>query len=153
MTAAPASAVTFQVRLYRATDESFVYSSFLRSQRDEDAFAGVGNDIFFSTLKREMADMLATFNVFVAHPEGDEDEIAGYLLAHADVIGYLYVKREPWRQQGVARLLFDHASLTRRPSLRVMFPTSKGMRLARLKGIDVRPCRHVEALALTARAA
>lgn len=153
MTVAPASAVTFRTRGYRETDESFLYSSFLKSQRDEDVFAGIGNTSYYQHLTAAFASMLATFETIVAHPESDEEEICGYILFKGPVLGALYVKKEPWRGQGVARLLFETALLHTVPTIRVMFPTSKGMKLAKVKGIYCARASHVEALALTARAA
>jgi hypothetical protein len=153
VTAAPAPTISFLVRPDRETDRALIYSSFLHSMRDEDPFSGIGNDVFYETMKGACSAMLASFTTLIAHPEDDPDEIAGYLIFKADTIGFLYTKKDPWRRLGAARKLLEASRLSARATLRILFPTSKGMKLARLKGIEARACRHVEALALLARAA
>jgi hypothetical protein len=152
MTAAAAPSVTFKTRPIRDGDKALVFNSFLKSMRDEDAFRGIGNGVFYSTMTVACESMLAHFTVLIAHPESDDEEMAGYLIYKADAIGFLYVRRDPWRRMGVSRTLLEASRLSARATLRVLFPTARGLKLARLKGIDVRPCLHIEAMALLARA-
>lgn len=152
MTAAPAPA-DFRIRERLLTDEPFCYNSFLRTMRDEVPFAGIGNDAFYGTLSRAMDQMLASFRTLVAHPEGEEDEIAGYILARGNALGFLYVKREPWRRQGVARLLWEAAGLHKAETVQVLFPVARAMAVAVQNRLPVRPCSHVRAMALIAGAA
>lgn len=153
MTASPVPAAPFRTRNVCSTDYAFLFSSFLRTMRDEPVAEHIGNDAFYGTWKRAFEDVLATFDVLVAHPVGDEDEIAGYIAWKARTLGFLYVKRDPWRRMGVARLLLDASGLSRQAGpVAVLFPTERGRRLAKLKGFDIAACSHLGALALTARA-
>lgn len=155
MTSPSTETVTFLIRPMRETDTAFLFSSFLKSFRESDFTDGIGNDSFYSTAKVEWARVLERFSVAVAHPEGNEDEIAGWLAWRGYAIGYVYVKHEPWRRMGVCRQLLTHAGFltpegSPRPSLLAiaLYGSSRMLHLARSKGMRVELAAHVEALRL-----
>ena len=137
MGAEASSDVSFRVRPTRASDEAFLYSSFLEWMRDSDASVGIFDRNFFRVFKAQWAAVLRDFDVLVAHPDGDEEEIAGYLAHRAGVVGFVYVKHTPWRQCGVATLLLNTAGFRKEQPIAALFASSRALALAESRGWKV----------------
>lgn len=149
MTAAePQPAVRFLTRPLRATDHPFTYSAFLKSYRESDYTDGIPNAVFFDVHKQEWCSVLELFDVLVAHPEGDEDEIAGFIAYTGRTVAWIYVKKTPWRRMGVARLLLDAAGFLPGRPLTALFGSSWALSRARAAGYPVSLVPHVEAVRL-----
>lgn len=136
-TASADDSVSFSVRPLRSGDEAFTYSSFLSWCRESEASAGIFDRNFYPVMKDQWASVLRTFDVLVAHPRGDEEEIAGYLAHKAGVIAFVYVKRSPWRQMGVATLLLREAGFDKGRPVAAMFASQRSLELARAKGWNI----------------
>lgn len=141
MTAEPASDVTFAVRPMRAEDEAFVYGSFLKEYRKSDHTAGIPNGTFFQIMKHQWSLVLQHFTVLVAHPEGSEDEVAGFIVFHVSsdprpvrTVAWVTVKHHPWGRLGVAKLLAEKAGLKKTETTWVLYASSRLMARARAKG-------------------
>jgi GNAT superfamily N-acetyltransferase len=141
-------AVTFRTRKMRNSDSAFLYSSFLRSYRQSDYTAGIPNDVFFDVFKQEFAAVLNLFNVLVAHPEEDEDEIAGFIAWTGRTVAWLYVKKTPWRRMGLGRQLLTEAGFLPGEEFNALFGSPWALRRARSHGYKVTLCPHVEAVRL-----
>lgn len=123
----------FELRPARPSDESFVFSSFLRSYRESDVASGIPNGRYFAVMKPLWQRVVDSFTVLVAHPAGQPDEIAGWIAYSGNVIAWIYVKHTPWRRLGVARRLLDHAHWPRR----CLFGSDRMLHLAHAKGYRV----------------
>lgn len=142
MTAAPVEKVNFVTRTARTTDEPFLFNTFLKSFRESDRSEGIPNTEFFQTFKAQFERVLETFTVLVAHPEGDEDEIAGWLAHQGDVVAWVYTKKNPWRRTGAGRALFAAAGLG--TEIRALYASRWALALAKSKGLAVRQVSFVE---------
>jgi len=131
---------TFVIRPARASDSAFLFSSFLDSYRESDETNGIPNRIFYEVFKLEFAAILSSFDVLVAHPEGDDDEIAGWLAKSGRVVGWIYVKKTPWRHCGVARQLWNAANMGIEAS--AIYGASWALKLAKLKGLRISMLPH-----------
>jgi hypothetical protein len=140
--------VKFLVRPFRGSDGPFTYSSFLRSYRESDYTDGIPNTLFFDVHKQEWAAVLALFTVIVAHPEGDEDEIAGFIAFKERTVAWIYVKHTPWRRMGVATLLMREAGFLPGREVKALFGSSWALSNARAAGYRVSLAPHVEAVRL-----
>ena len=138
----------FAVRALREADHAFTYSCFLRGYRESDYTAGIPNDAFFDVHKGAWTTILATWNVLVAHPEGDEDEIAGFLAFKGKCVAWCYVKKVPWRGCGVATQLMREAGFGVGSEVQALFGSSWGMSKARSAGYRVWLVSYVEAIRL-----
>lgn len=145
---APAPAVRFLTRPLRDSDHPFTYSAFLKSYRESDYTDGIPNTEFFEVHKQAWAAILARWTVLIAHPEGDEDEIAGFIAFKGRTVAWLYVKKTPWRRMGVARLLLEAAGFLPGRPLQALFGSSWAMSRARAAGYPVTLAPHVEAVRL-----
>lgn len=150
--------VTFVTRPLRESDHPFTYANFLKPYRESDYTTGIPNGAFFDAHKPVWTTILALFDVLVAHPEGDEDEIAGFIAFKGNCIAWIYVKKTPWRRMGVARLLLEKAGFApsqntawadrTRTDIKAMFGSSWAMARARAAGYAVSLLPHVEAVRL-----
>jgi hypothetical protein len=157
----------FLIRAMRDEDRDFIYSSFLRSYRDSDQTVGIPAATFYEYFKVEWESVLSRFTVHVAHPEGDEDEIAGWIACSGPVVAWIYVKRNPWRRMGVGRLLLESAGLPKRCGtdgqcgrcirerkdgcggalpFSALYGCRWGMSLAKSKGLEVHYLSHGKAM-------
>jgi hypothetical protein len=149
MTAAGApEPVRFLTRPLRESDHPCLYSDFLRSYRESDHTDGIPNTAFFEVHKQEWAAVLALFTVLVAHPETDDDEIAGWIAFKNRTVAWIYTKKVPWRGVGVARLLMDAAGFLPGRPLSALFASSWALRRARHAGYPVTMVSHGEATRL-----
>jgi len=137
VTADASSEVRFLTRPMRASDESFTYATFLHWIREADTTEGIFDKNLFPIMKAQWAAVLRDFDVLVAHPEGDEEEIGGYLAHKAGVIGFVYVKRDPWRRLGVANLLLKTAGFRKSLPVAALFASSRALALAESRGWKV----------------
>lgn len=140
--------VRFLVRSLREADHPFLYSSFLKSYRESDYTDGIPNTLFFDVHKQEFQAVLALFDVRVAHPEGDEDEIAGWIAYKDRTVAYVYVKHRPWRRLGVATLLMREAGFQPGREVKALWGSSWALSNARAAGYRVSLVPHVEAIRL-----
>jgi hypothetical protein len=147
-TEASSDVVELLARPMRASDEAFVYSNVLRWYRESDHAAGIPNDVFFQVFKAQIAAVLLHFTVIVAHPKGNEDEIAGVLAHKGTTVGFLYVKKDPWRQMGVATFLANAAGLKKTEPVWALYGSSRSLALARSKGWNVRLVPATQAIRL-----
>lgn len=145
---APQPGIRFLTRPLRATDHPFTYSAFLKSYRESDYTAGIPNDVFFDVHKQEWCSILGLFDVLVAHPEGDEDEIAGFIVFKGRTVAWIYTKKTPWRRMGVARQLLEAAGFLPGRPLQALFGSSWALSRARAAGYQVSLAPHVEAVRL-----
>ncbi len=141
-------AVRFAVRPMRASDHPRLYSDFLRSYRESDHTECIPNTPFFDVHKQEFAAVLALFTVLVAHPEGEDDEIAGWMAHKGRTVAWIYVKKVPWRGMGVCRLLMEEAGFLPGRPLAALYASSWALRRARHAGYPVTMCSHGEAMRL-----
>jgi GNAT superfamily N-acetyltransferase len=146
-TVAP-EAVRFLTRRLRESDHAFTYANFLRAYRESDHTEGIPNTEFFDHHKAEWCAVLALFDVLIAHPEGDDDEIAGFVAYSGRVVAWLYTKKHPWRGMGVARLLLEAAGFHPGRPLWALYGSSWALRRARAAGYAVSLVPHGEAVRL-----
>lgn len=142
MTAAPAEKVNFVTRTMREGDRPFLFSSFLKSFRESDQSEGIASAQFFLVFKAQFEMVLNAFSVLVAHPEADDDEIAGWIAYSRNVVAWLYVKKIPWRHCGVARHLMTAAHIG--TNVRALYGSRWALALAKSKGLRVEPVSFVE---------
>lgn len=154
---APLPEVTFAIRPARETDEAFLFSSFLKSLRESDQCEGIPNGRFFEHFKVEFQRISESFTILVAHPEGEADEIAGWIAFDGDVVGWLYTKHV-WRRLGAARRLLEAANLSKPPirdreglvatestvDLKALYASKWSLALAKLKGVRVSMLPHTK---------
>ena len=110
------SAPPLRFRPARASDEPFIYSSWLRSYHEGGVAARfIERDVFMEGQKMLIARLLRDSATWVAHPEGDDETICGWLCGaeeYADVsetgaiVHYVYVK-SCYRGLGVMRGLLE----------------------------------------------
>lgn len=153
MTASPdPERVVFATRAMRATDEAFLYSAFLSWLRESDYSDGIPNTEFYAHYKAEWAQVLAHFTVLVAHPEGAEDEIAGFIAYQGRTLALIYVKKTPWRHMGVAQMLLRRSGFSLSEPMdkihlvRALYGSSRGLQWLRAMGYRVELCPHVMAV-------
>jgi hypothetical protein len=127
--------VRFLTRPARENDHDFVHASFLESYRESEETNGIPNRVFFDVFKREFVTIVQRFTVLVAHPEDQQDEIAGWIAFSGRVLGWIYVKKNPWRNCGAGRLLWNAAGLGLQAA--AVYSHHRAMRLARLKGLSI----------------
>lgn len=95
-------------RAFAATDEGFIYHSWLRSHRKASAFArDIPHSIYFSNHKRIIAKLLTTpgVGILLAANQDSPDQIFGYVVFQQNTSGistvhYIYVKA-PYRKFGI----------------------------------------------------
>ncbi len=87
-------------------DESFIYSSWLRSYRSSPISTHMINDIYFDNHKKIIEELLSKANVIIACNPEDPSQIYGFICYEDTTVHYLYVKY-PFRKMGLGRYLFD----------------------------------------------
>lgn len=138
--------VRFAVRPVRPSDGPFIYNSFLESYRESDHTDGIPNGAFYDVHKQEWAAVMAQFTVLVAHPETDDDEIAGWIASRGRTVAWIYTKKRPWRRTGVARLLLETAGFMPGRPLAALYASSWALRRARHAGYPIALVPHGEAI-------
>lgn len=147
-TEASSDEVVFATRPMRPSDEALLFNSFLRDLHGSDYVRGIPDDLFYDVFKREWATVLASFTTLVAHPEGSEEEIAGYIVYRRNVVAGLYVKLKPWRGFGVARRLLAEAGFRKGERVWLMYGSSRALADARARGWNVAALAHAKAMRL-----
>lgn len=157
MTAAPSPEVRFAIRPMRSEDEDFVCANFLNSYRWSDHAQGIPNSEFYGHFRAEWATVLQRGSVLIAHPEGDEDEIAGFLTFIRRpmdvVVCWAYTKKIPWRGCGVARLLLESAGVRPGRGAWALYASSWALSRFRASGYLFSMLPHTEAVRLLLGAA
>lgn len=140
--------VRFLTRPVRESDHPFVYNSFLEAYRESDHTDGIPNGLYYDVHKQEWSAVMALFTVLVAHPEGDEDEIAGWIAFKGRTVAWICTKKHPWRGIGVARLLLETAGFQEGAPIWALYGSSWALRRARAAGYPVSLVPHGEAVRL-----
>jgi hypothetical protein len=141
-------APVFVCRQLRESDEAFTYSAFLRWYRDSDHSTDIPGEQFFQIFKAQWSAVIQHFRVLVAHPEGSEDEIAGFIAHKGTTVAFVYTKKEPWRRLGVATFLANAAGLKKAETVWALYGSSRSLALARSKGWNVRLVPATQAIRL-----
>lgn len=101
--------VPFALRPMRASDESFVVSSWHRSYRDADFAAAPTRDAYYDTQRRVIDQCMLSGRVDVATWPDDDDHLLGFVAHAGAVVHYVYVK-EPFRRRGLGKALLEHVA-------------------------------------------
>lgn len=141
-------AVVFATRPMRESDSAYLYANFLRPYRESDYTEGIPNAPFFDYHKQEWAIVLKRFNVLIAHPEGSDDEIAGFIAWSGRCVAWLYTTKTPWRGMGVATRLLNEAGFGDGEPFHALYGSSWALSRARSHGYRVTLAPHCEALML-----
>jgi len=96
------------IRPFQPQDRAFVLDSMRRTLVRNSAYAtGLQPEV----LNLLVEPVLATYRTLVATPQGDPDEILGYIIHDGPhVVGFVYVK-EALRQKGIASALLKAAGV------------------------------------------
>ena len=101
-----------KIRSLKEEDESFIYSSWLKSYRNSDFASQVSNDIYYSSHKKIIEDLMNNNNVefkILCEPD-DEEHLYGYLayekLGAINIVHFIYVKYN-YRKFGLAKQLME----------------------------------------------
>lgn len=130
----------FLTRPARESDHAFIHSSFLESYRKCEETSGIPHRLFFDVFKREFVEVVKRFKVIVAHPEDDDDEIAGWIAFYGPVLGWIYTKKSTFRHCGAGRLLWNAAGLG--IDVSVIYVSKRSVALAKLKGLRITVLPH-----------
>jgi len=87
-------------------DESFIYSSWLKSFRDAPAVSGVSNTVYFKCHHDLVEAILndPSVSTHIACAPDDDSQIFGYIVGSVGVCHWVYVKH-PLRTVGIAKEL------------------------------------------------
>ena len=109
----------FQLRTGSDEDLAIVHSAAAKSLRSSPLYRDVPPDQYTEVMNGLVTRMTAApWQLTIAHPTGYPSEVAGFVLHRTGhthrgqpipVVGFLYTK-EPYRRQGVARQLLQHAT-------------------------------------------
>lgn len=93
------------LRAKQASDEPFIYNSWLRSHRDGNHSGYMSNTVYYDNHKLVIKDILNTAKTVMLVNPDDSDHIFGYLCFDdsysVPIIHYCYIK-EPFRKFGLA---------------------------------------------------
>ena len=107
------SDIPFRLRPIALEDESFIYSSWLKSYRNSDFGSLMNNDVYFKYTQLIIARILSRATITIACDEKDSQTILGYIVSEPSganqVVQYVYVK-EIYRNLGLAKHLLDHVT-------------------------------------------
>lgn len=102
----------WKLRQARVEDQSFIFSSWLKSYRNYNVVAGIPNTTYFDKQHRLISRLLekpTTLAIIACDPD-DESTIYGYIIAELDTSGmvlhWVYTKHS-LRGFGVAKALVD----------------------------------------------
>lgn len=105
-----------RMREKKASDTSFIYSTWLKSYRNSPFAGQMSNDTFYDNHKLLVEKILSkpTTKVLVLCEDGDEDHLYGYCVVEVignsvEVVHYCYVKYT-YRKMGFAKALLTAAS-------------------------------------------
>ena len=91
------------------TDESFVYSSWLKSYRNNKYFAhAMDNETYFQFHALIIDTLVKDNNLSILCSKDDEDQIYGFICNRPDnkVIHFIYIKY-PYRKMGLGKMLLN----------------------------------------------
>lgn len=96
-----------KIRDFKDKDESFIYNSFLKCNRNQNANKALSNDIYYKKYKAVVAFALKNYKIKIAcHPDF-EDQIYGYIIYGNQEIFFAYTKYT-FRMLGIFdRLVMD----------------------------------------------
>lgn len=89
-------------------DLNFIYSSWLKSQRNNLEFKEMSNEDYYDTTKRIINSLINRSSISVACSPDDPKHLYGYIVFEGDTVHFLYVKFT-YRKFGIARSLFAAA--------------------------------------------
>jgi len=87
-------------------DESFIYSSWLKSYRSSPAATYLDNDTYYNNHKKIVEKLLSKANVTVLCSIEDSSQIYGFICHEGNTAHYLYIKY-PFRKMGLAKYIFN----------------------------------------------
>jgi hypothetical protein len=101
----------FNIRQATPDDISFIYSTWLNSQKyDNPSFAQVSKSIFFTNYQLILDDILLRSNTLIAcHPD-EPTVIFAYLVTEFNTIHYAFTK-ESFRKLNIQRSLLEHSKI------------------------------------------
>lgn len=133
------AAVELEFRRAVDSDIPAINSAFLRGMRESSYTHGLPSETFFSVARQAWAGIRRDFLTTIAHPKGEPDEIAAYVV-HAEftqdagkALAWIYVAKD-WRKLGVGRSLLAHVGVVPGERFAVLFATPQKLALARSKG-------------------
>jgi hypothetical protein len=105
-----------KIRHGKPEDAAYIASSWLKGIFKGSYFAKrIPKETFNNLHRHVITHALSRSTVLVAHPEGDEDTIIGFLIYdsqhHTKPLVHWTYTRLAWRNVGIARQLFDVANL------------------------------------------
>lgn len=108
------SKLPIEFRPMSSTDESFVYSTWLKSYRHSNFAADMSNDVFFSYHKEIVAKILSESTVTMLVNQEDPNQIYGYgvqqKIGDRSITHFVYIKYN-FRKFGLATAIVDHMDL------------------------------------------
>jgi ribosomal protein S18 acetylase RimI-like enzyme len=103
-----------EIRPATERDLPFIFSSWLRSYRNESKFArNISSSVFYEWHHKVIERFFERDRVaLIAHAPGEPEVILGYLCAESsgNIIQYIYVKKA-FRKMGIAKKLYEHAKI------------------------------------------
>jgi hypothetical protein len=99
------------IRDLNQNDESFIYSSWLRSYRNSPQMKTLSNDVYYSNHKRVVESLLKNSTVKILCSVEDPSHIFGFFSYSNNILHFLYVKYN-YRKMGLATHLFSECGFT-----------------------------------------
>ena len=93
-----------QIRQATENDLPFIYSSWLKSNRNSGIGKDLLNEIYFDEHKQIIGRRFSQGAIYVAHPENEPDVLMGFISHHQGYLDYVYVKQN-FRKMKVASTL------------------------------------------------
>lgn len=120
----------WKLRPPRPSDESLIYSSWLKSYRDSPTVAGVSNTVYYKRMHAAIEDILKTATVVVACNEEDPELVYGYVVYGYGKIFWTYTKHS-FRGFGIGKALESAALLGQEAPITYPCRTRVGEELAK----------------------
>lgn len=100
------------LRDFKKEDEAFIYSSWLKSFRDEPTFRKMPNEHFFTLHRKIVEGLIATAKIKLLVMEEDKDHLLGFICFDNskafDILHFMYIKTS-FRKLKLSRVLLDEA--------------------------------------------
>ncbi len=95
----------FRVRDYTPSDDSLIYSSWLKGYRHGNDWMAISDAKAYYKAQHDIIEMLLkTCSVKIAHHKDDKDSILGYSVSSGETLHWVFVKTL-YRGQGIAKAL------------------------------------------------
>lgn len=94
-----------KLRQAKESDKAFIYSTMLRGlYYGCEYFGQINKQTFFQNYAKVVDKLLDVADVNVVCLSEDEDTLVGFAITRPNIVDYVFVK-QPWRKQGVAKML------------------------------------------------